>query len=97
MVVYDCSPCKLLLLLMYTLFVITLYSHLLYVQSRFDVIPINFTIYRSLAACEQLYNAGYKNLFWVQGGLEAAEEEVAGTENSGKFVSVYHFSNKGGS
>lgn len=30
---------------------------------------------RSLAACEQLYNAGYKNLFWVQGGLEAAEEE----------------------
>lgn len=31
---------------------------------------------RSLAACELLYNAGYKNLFWVQGGLEAAEEEV---------------------
>ncbi|WCJ36166.1 Rhodanese/Cell cycle control phosphatase superfamily protein [Euphorbia peplus] len=30
---------------------------------------------RSLAACEMLYNAGYKNLFWVQGGLEAAEEE----------------------
>ncbi|KAJ0972793.1 hypothetical protein J5N97_020752 [Dioscorea zingiberensis] len=30
---------------------------------------------RSLAACEQLYNAGYTNLFWVQGGLEAAEEE----------------------
>ncbi|PKA61442.1 Rhodanese-like domain-containing protein 11, chloroplastic [Apostasia shenzhenica] len=30
---------------------------------------------RSLAACEQLYSAGYKNLFWVQGGLEAAEEE----------------------
>ncbi|XP_061362164.1 rhodanese-like domain-containing protein 11, chloroplastic [Gastrolobium bilobum] len=30
---------------------------------------------RSLAACELLYNAGYKNLFWVQGGLEAAEEE----------------------
>ncbi|KAF8390529.1 hypothetical protein HHK36_025056 [Tetracentron sinense] len=30
---------------------------------------------RSLAACEQLYNAGYRNLFWVQGGLEAAEEE----------------------
>ncbi|PWA65320.1 rhodanese-like domain-containing protein 11, chloroplastic [Artemisia annua] len=29
----------------------------------------------SLAACEQLYNAGYRNLFWVQGGLEAAEEE----------------------
>lgn len=31
---------------------------------------------RSLAACELLYNAGYRNLFWVQGGLETAEEEV---------------------
>ncbi len=31
---------------------------------------------RSLAACEVLYNAGYRNIFWVQGGLEAAEEEV---------------------
>ncbi|XP_073270158.1 rhodanese-like domain-containing protein 11, chloroplastic [Primulina huaijiensis] len=30
---------------------------------------------RSLAACELLYNAGYENIFWVQGGLEAAEEE----------------------
>ncbi|CAL9193610.1 unnamed protein product [Musa hybrid cultivar] len=30
---------------------------------------------RSLAACEQLYNAGFRNLFWVQGGLEAADEE----------------------
>ncbi|CAA7404848.1 unnamed protein product [Spirodela intermedia] len=30
---------------------------------------------RSIAACEQLYNAGYRNLFWVQGGLETAEEE----------------------
>ncbi|KAI3737374.1 hypothetical protein L2E82_27374 [Cichorium intybus] len=30
---------------------------------------------RSLAACELLYNAGYRNIFWVQGGLEAAEEE----------------------
>lgn len=30
---------------------------------------------RSLAACEQLCNAGYGNIFWVQGGLEAAEEE----------------------
>ncbi|KAJ0804422.1 putative Rhodanese-like domain-containing protein [Helianthus annuus] len=30
---------------------------------------------RSLAACELLYNAGYENVFWVQGGLEAAEEE----------------------
>ncbi|KAJ6850188.1 rhodanese-like domain-containing protein 11, chloroplastic isoform X1 [Iris pallida] len=33
------------------------------------------SILRSLAACEQLYNAGFKNLFWVQGGLEAADEE----------------------
>ncbi|KAL0441108.1 UNVERIFIED_CONTAM: Rhodanese-like domain-containing protein 11, chloroplastic [Sesamum radiatum] len=30
---------------------------------------------KSLAACELLYNAGYENLFWIQGGLEAAEEE----------------------
>ncbi|CAN0900316.1 Rhodanese-like domain-containing protein 11, chloroplastic [Linum grandiflorum] len=30
---------------------------------------------RSLAACELLQRAGYTNLFWVQGGLEAAEEE----------------------
>ncbi|TKY73570.1 Rhodanese domain-containing protein 11 [Spatholobus suberectus] len=30
---------------------------------------------RSLAACELLCNAGYTNLFWVQGGFEAAEEE----------------------
>ncbi|XP_052182701.1 rhodanese-like domain-containing protein 11, chloroplastic [Diospyros lotus] len=30
---------------------------------------------RSLAACELLYNAGYTNLFWIQGGFEAAEEE----------------------
>lgn len=30
---------------------------------------------RSLAASELLCNAGYRNLFWVQGGLEAAEEE----------------------
>lgn len=33
-------------------------------------------IHRSLAACELLYNAGYRNLFWVQGGLETSEEEV---------------------
>jgi hypothetical protein len=26
--------------------------------------------------CRSLYNAGFENLFWVQGGLEAAEEEV---------------------
>ncbi|RAL50524.1 hypothetical protein DM860_014466 [Cuscuta australis] len=31
---------------------------------------------RSLAACELLYNAGYKNLFWVRGGFEAAEDEA---------------------
>ncbi|KAI5407233.1 variant 2 [Lathyrus oleraceus] len=37
---------------------------------------------RSLAACEQLYNAGYKNLFWVQGGFEAAEEEDLVVEGS---------------
>ncbi|KAL8458001.1 hypothetical protein ACS0TY_034937 [Phlomoides rotata] len=30
---------------------------------------------RSLAACELLHNAGYENIFWVQGGLEAAEGE----------------------
>ncbi|TMX03186.1 hypothetical protein EJD97_017821 [Solanum chilense] len=30
---------------------------------------------RSIAACEVLHNAGYNNIFWVQGGLEAAEEE----------------------
>ncbi|KAF7123700.1 hypothetical protein RHSIM_Rhsim12G0169500 [Rhododendron simsii] len=29
---------------------------------------------RSLAACELLHNAGYRNLFWIQGGLEAADE-----------------------
>lgn len=29
---------------------------------------------RSLAACEQLYNTGYRNLYWVQGGFDAAEE-----------------------
>lgn len=30
---------------------------------------------RSLAACELLHKTGYENLFWVQGGLEGAEEE----------------------
>ena len=38
--------------------------------------PQSHCVGRSLAACELLYNAGYKNLFWVQGGLEAADEEV---------------------
>ncbi|CAM8942183.1 unnamed protein product [Rhodiola kirilowii] len=40
---------------------------------------------RSLAACEILYNAGYRNLFWVQGGLEAAEEEDFVREGSQPF------------
>ncbi|EYU22207.1 hypothetical protein ABFS82_09G011700 [Erythranthe guttata] len=40
---------------------------------------------RSLAACEILYNAGYKNLFWVQSGLEAAEEEDLEREGSQPF------------
>lgn len=40
---------------------------------------------RSLAACEILYNAGYRNLFWVQGGLEAAEEEDFAREGSQPF------------
>lgn len=31
---------------------------------------------RSLAACELLINAGYQSIFWVQGGLESAEDEV---------------------
>lgn len=30
----------------------------------------------SLAACELLYNVGYRNLIWVQGDLETAKEEV---------------------
>ncbi|KAG6548243.1 hypothetical protein Mapa_010294 [Marchantia paleacea] len=29
---------------------------------------------RSLAACEQLYKAGYRNLFWLNGGFDAAQE-----------------------
>jgi len=29
---------------------------------------------RSLAACEQLYKAGYRNLFWLNGGLDAVQE-----------------------
>ncbi|CAM6121162.1 unnamed protein product [Calypogeia fissa] len=29
---------------------------------------------RSLAACEQLYKAGYRNLYWLNGGFDAAEE-----------------------
>ncbi|XP_078433148.1 rhodanese/Cell cycle control phosphatase superfamily protein [Wolffia australiana] len=49
------------------------------VESKFpkekDLIIVCQKGLRSIAACEQLYNAGYRNLFWVQGGLEAAEEE----------------------
>ncbi|XVE56692.1 hypothetical protein DITRI_Ditri04bG0031000 [Diplodiscus trichospermus] len=37
---------------------------------------------RSLAACELLCKAGYRNLFWVQGGLEAAEEEDLAREGT---------------
>ncbi|CAN6914536.1 unnamed protein product [Brassica oleracea] len=37
---------------------------------------------RSLAACELLINAGYQNIFWVQGGLESAEDEDLVTEGS---------------
>ncbi|CAA7037297.1 unnamed protein product [Microthlaspi erraticum] len=37
---------------------------------------------RSLAACELLYNAGYQNIFWVQGGLESAAEEDLVIEGS---------------
>jgi hypothetical protein len=29
-----------------------------------------------LAACEQLYKAGYRNLFWLNGGFDAAQEGV---------------------
>ncbi|XP_010533995.1 PREDICTED: rhodanese-like domain-containing protein 11, chloroplastic [Tarenaya hassleriana] len=49
---------------------------------------------RSLAACELLYNAGYKTLFWVQGGLESAEEEDLVTEGSQplKFAGIGGFS-----
>ena len=29
---------------------------------------------RSLASCEQLYKAGYRNLYWLSGGFDGAEE-----------------------
>lgn len=45
-------------------------------NSDFFICAEPYSPSRSLAACELLYNAGYRNLFWVQGGLEAAEEEV---------------------
>ncbi|KAK8943517.1 hypothetical protein KSP40_PGU000877 [Platanthera guangdongensis] len=50
-----------------------------------DLIVICQKGLRSLAACEQLYSAGYKNLFWVQGGLDAAEEEDFQREGSQPF------------
>jgi hypothetical protein len=31
---------------------------------------------RSLAACEQLYKAGYRNLYWLNGGFDAVQEGV---------------------
>ncbi|XP_042394833.1 rhodanese-like domain-containing protein 11, chloroplastic isoform X1 [Zingiber officinale] len=43
-----------------------------------DIVVVCQKGLRSLAACEQLYNAGFRNLFWVQGGLEASEEELDG-------------------
>nr|CAD1836346.1 unnamed protein product [Ananas comosus var. bracteatus] len=43
-------------------------------QSRAQTRRVHHNL-KSLAACEQLYNAGFRNLFWIQGGLEAAEEE----------------------
>lgn len=30
---------------------------------------------RSLAACEHLYKAGYRNIYWINGGFDAAEDE----------------------
>eukprot|EP00850_Spirogloea_muscicola_P025401 SM002974S11252 [mRNA] locus=s2974:113:1050:- [translate_table: standard] len=29
---------------------------------------------RSLAVCEQMYKAGYRNLYWLNGGFDATEE-----------------------
>ncbi|CAO2177930.1 unnamed protein product [Urochloa humidicola] len=50
-----------------------------------DIILVCQKGLRSLAACEQLYNAGFENLFWVQGGLEASEEEDFEREGSQPF------------
>nr|CAB3447118.1 unnamed protein product [Digitaria exilis] len=50
-----------------------------------DIILVCQKGLRSLAACEQLYNAGFENLFWVQGGLEAVEEEDFEREGSQPF------------
>ncbi|KAL2642761.1 hypothetical protein R1flu_010348 [Riccia fluitans] len=40
---------------------------------------------RSLAACEQLYKAGYRNLFWLNGGFDAAQEGDLEREGSVPF------------
>ena len=32
--------------------------------------------FSSLAACEHLYKAGYRNLSWLDGGFDAADDEV---------------------
>eukprot|EP00249_Psilotum_nudum_P017525 c26372_g1_i3 orf=258-1067(+) len=40
---------------------------------------------RSLAACEQLYKAGYRNLYWVEGGFAATEEGDLEREGSQPF------------
>ncbi|VAI58068.1 unnamed protein product [Triticum turgidum subsp. durum] len=50
-----------------------------------DIILVCQKGLRSIAAAEQLYNAGFENLFWVQGGLEAAEEEDFEREGSQPF------------
>ncbi|XP_051194011.1 rhodanese-like domain-containing protein 11, chloroplastic [Lolium perenne] len=59
------------------------------VQEKFpkdtDIILVCQKGLRSIAASEQLYNAGFENLFWVQGGLEAAEEEDFEREGSQPF------------
>ncbi|KAL3696052.1 hypothetical protein R1sor_010128 [Riccia sorocarpa] len=40
---------------------------------------------RSLAACEQLYRAGYRNLYWLNGGFDAAQEGDLEKEGSVPF------------
>eukprot|EP00475_Leptophrys_vorax_P033274 TRINITY_DN52072_c0_g1_i1.p1 TRINITY_DN52072_c0_g1~~TRINITY_DN52072_c0_g1_i1.p1 ORF type:complete len:298 (-),score=22.63 TRINITY_DN52072_c0_g1_i1:126-1019(-) len=37
---------------------------------------------RSLAACEHLYKAGYRNLYWLNGGFDTAKEEDFEREGS---------------
>ncbi|KAH9568902.1 hypothetical protein CY35_03G103200 [Sphagnum magellanicum] len=40
---------------------------------------------RSLAACEQLYKAGYRNLYWLNGGFDAVQEGDLEKEGSQPF------------